>query len=154
MCVFAGSSCGWTTTVQPSTSWCFLSATTRPSSWRSSTDRWKCTQTSSVSMCESVWMEHLNLLQFDANILTFFLVVLFANDSKLFPPSQWSKSVSWILIVCSSGSEATQEDYQSIALYFEAEKKHLQAGKFFQKCGQYSRVSASFIFIINHSFSQ
>lgn len=44
--------------------------------------------------------------------------------------------------VCSSGSEATQEDYQSIALYFEGEKKHLQAGKFFQKCGQYSRVRA------------
>lgn len=41
-----------------------------------------------------------------------------------------------------SGSEATQEDYQSIALYFEGEKKHLQAGKFFQKCGQYSRVRA------------
>ncbi|XP_063316538.1 WD repeat-containing protein 19-like [Pelmatolapia mariae] len=38
------------------------------------------------------------------------------------------------------GSEATQEDYQSIALYFEGEKKHLQAGKFFQKCGQYSRA--------------
>lgn len=40
------------------------------------------------------------------------------------------------------GSEATQEDYQSIALYFEGEKKHLQAGRFFQKCGQYSRVRA------------
>lgn len=34
------------------------------------------------------------------------------------------------------------EDYQSIALYFEGEKKHLLAGKFFRKCGQYSRVSA------------
>lgn len=38
------------------------------------------------------------------------------------------------------GSEATIEDYQSIALYFEGEKNHLQAGKFFQKCGQYNRV--------------
>ncbi|XP_024914661.1 WD repeat-containing protein 19-like isoform X1 [Cynoglossus semilaevis] len=37
-------------------------------------------------------------------------------------------------------SEATVEDYQSIALYFEREKKHLQAGKFFQKCGRYSRA--------------
>ncbi len=43
-------------------------------------------------------------------------------------------------MVFSSGPEATQEDYQSIALYFEGEKNHLQAGKFFQKCGQYSKV--------------
>lgn len=46
------------------------------------------------------------------------------------------------MTLSSAGSEATQEDYQSIALYFEGEKKHLQAGKFFQKCGQYSRVRA------------
>lgn len=38
------------------------------------------------------------------------------------------------------GPEATQEDYQSIALYFAGERKHLQAGRFFQKCGQYTRV--------------
>lgn len=44
--------------------------------------------------------------------------------------------------MCSSGAEATQEDYQSIALYFEGEKKYLQAGKFFHKCGQYARVRA------------
>ncbi|KAJ8281320.1 hypothetical protein GJAV_G00066160 [Gymnothorax javanicus] len=43
------------------------------------------------------------------------------------------------------GSDATMEDYQSIALYFEGEKKHLQAGKFFQKCGQYSRALKHFL---------
>ncbi|XP_068176892.1 WD repeat-containing protein 19 isoform X2 [Antennarius striatus] len=43
------------------------------------------------------------------------------------------------------GPEATQEDYQSIALYFAAEKKHMQAGKFFQKCGQYSRALNHFL---------
>ncbi|XP_030643578.1 WD repeat-containing protein 19 [Chanos chanos] len=43
------------------------------------------------------------------------------------------------------GSDATFEDYQSIALYFEGEKKHLQAGKFFQKCGQYSRALKHFL---------
>lgn len=57
-----------------------------------------------------------------------------------------SQSISCIFKVndrcamCWPGPEATQEDYQSIALYFAGEKKHLQAGKFFQKCGQYSRV--------------
>lgn len=51
-----------------------------------------------------------------------------------------SERVIFLAMLCSSGPEATQEDYQSIALYFEGEKKHLQAGKFFQKCGQYSRV--------------
>lgn len=45
----SGSSCCWTTTAQPSTSWCCLSATMKRSSWRSSTDRWRSTQTSSVS---------------------------------------------------------------------------------------------------------
>ncbi|XP_049328400.1 WD repeat-containing protein 19 isoform X1 [Astyanax mexicanus] len=43
------------------------------------------------------------------------------------------------------GSEATAEDYQSIALYFEGEKKHLHAGKFFHKCGQYSRALKHFL---------
>ncbi|XP_056135515.1 WD repeat-containing protein 19 [Lampris incognitus] len=43
------------------------------------------------------------------------------------------------------GTEATQEDYQSIALYFEGEKQHLKAGKFFLKCGQYSRALKHFL---------
>lgn len=49
---------------------------------------------------------------------------------------------STLLRMSSPGSEASAEDYQSIALYFEGEKKHLLAGKFFRKCGQYSRVNA------------
>ncbi|KAK3532252.1 hypothetical protein QTP86_011841 [Hemibagrus guttatus] len=43
------------------------------------------------------------------------------------------------------GSDANMEDYQSIALYFEGEKKHLLAGKFFRKCGQYSRALKHFL---------
>ncbi|XP_028834024.1 WD repeat-containing protein 19 isoform X2 [Denticeps clupeoides] len=43
------------------------------------------------------------------------------------------------------GSDATAEDYQSIALYFEGEKQHLQAGKFFHMCGQYSRALKHFL---------
>ncbi|KAG7313919.1 hypothetical protein KOW79_022415 [Hemibagrus wyckioides] len=43
------------------------------------------------------------------------------------------------------GSDASMEDYQSIALYFEGEKKHLLAGKFFRKCGQYSRALKHFL---------
>ena len=42
-----------------------------------------------------------------------------------------------------SGSDATPEDYQSIALHFENEKNHFMAGKFFLFCQQYSRVSFS-----------
>ncbi|KAK6324407.1 hypothetical protein J4Q44_G00037490 [Coregonus suidteri] len=42
-------------------------------------------------------------------------------------------------------SEASQEDYQSIALYFQGENKHLQAGKFFHKCGQYSKALKHFL---------
>nr|DBA29244.1 TPA: hypothetical protein GDO54_009488 [Pyxicephalus adspersus] len=44
------------------------------------------------------------------------------------------------------GSENTSnEDYQSIALYFEGEKKHFQAGKFFLLCGQYARALKHFL---------
>lgn len=45
----AGFSCPWRTTGQPFTSWFCLTATMRLSNWRSSTDRWRSTQTSSVS---------------------------------------------------------------------------------------------------------
>ncbi|XP_069600695.1 WD repeat-containing protein 19 [Ranitomeya imitator] len=44
------------------------------------------------------------------------------------------------------GSENTSnEDYQSIALYFEGEKKHYQAGKFFLLCGQHARALKHFL---------
>ncbi|XP_007496615.1 WD repeat-containing protein 19 isoform X2 [Monodelphis domestica] len=42
-------------------------------------------------------------------------------------------------------ADTTNEDYQSIALYFEGEKKHLQAGKFFFLCGQYARALKHFL---------
>uniref|UniRef100_A0A671THC5 WD repeat-containing protein 19 n=1 Tax=Sparus aurata TaxID=8175 RepID=A0A671THC5_SPAAU len=66
-----------------------------------------------------------------------FLVLSQCNDEAFQLAQQHGQMEVYADII---GPEATQEDYQSIALYFEGEKKHLQAGKFFQKCGQYSRV--------------
>ncbi|ELT93993.1 hypothetical protein CAPTEDRAFT_173399 [Capitella teleta] len=43
------------------------------------------------------------------------------------------------------GSDATVEDYQSIALYFENEKHHFLAGKFFLMCQQYPRALKHFL---------
>lgn len=40
-----------------------------------------------------------------------------------------------------SGTDATVDDYKSIALHFENEKNHFMAGKFFLFSQQYSRVS-------------
>ena len=37
------------------------------------------------------------------------------------------------------GDEATAEDNNSIAVYFESEKNSLQAGRFFYKAGHYSK---------------
>ncbi|XP_068924468.1 WD repeat-containing protein 19 isoform X1 [Petaurus breviceps papuanus] len=42
-------------------------------------------------------------------------------------------------------TDTSNEDYQSIAVYFEGEKKHLQAGKFFFLCGQYARALKHFL---------
>lgn len=45
------------------------------------------------------------------------------------------------------GSDATPDDYQSIALHFEnekSEKSHFLAGKFFLLAGQYERVRFQF----------
>ncbi|XP_029905954.1 WD repeat-containing protein 19 [Myripristis murdjan] len=71
-----------------------------------------------------------------------FLVLSQCNDEAFQLAQQHGQMEVYADII---GSEATQEDYQSIALYFEAEKKHLQAGKFFQKCGQYSRALKHFL---------
>lgn len=106
----AGFFCRWRTTAQPFTSWFCLVATMRLSSWHSSTDRWRSTQTSLVSF------------QHTLNGTVSWIPMLTVGDEH------WP------------GPEATQEDYQSIALYFAGERKHLQAGRFFQKCGQYTRV--------------
>ncbi|XP_025763947.1 WD repeat-containing protein 19 isoform X3 [Oreochromis niloticus] len=71
-----------------------------------------------------------------------FLVLSHCNDEAFQLAQQHGQMEVYADII---GSEATQEDYQSIALYFEGEKKHLQAGKFFQKCGQYSRALKHFL---------
>ncbi|KAK2918993.1 WD repeat-containing protein 19 [Channa argus] len=71
-----------------------------------------------------------------------FLVLSQCNDEAFQLAQQHGQMEVYADII---GSEATQEDYQSIALYFEGEKKHLQAGKFFQKCGQFSRALKHFL---------
>uniref|UniRef100_A0A3B5B1S0 WD repeat-containing protein 19 n=1 Tax=Stegastes partitus TaxID=144197 RepID=A0A3B5B1S0_9TELE len=71
-----------------------------------------------------------------------FLVLSQCNDEAFQLAQQHGQMEVYADII---GSDATQEDYQSIALYFEGEKKHLQAGKFFQKCGQYSRALKHFL---------
>ncbi|XP_046339799.1 WD repeat-containing protein 19-like isoform X2 [Haliotis rufescens] len=43
------------------------------------------------------------------------------------------------------GSDATPEDYQSIAVHFENEKNHYLSGKFFLLSGQYSRAMKHFL---------
>ncbi|KAK2164923.1 hypothetical protein LSH36_57g01034 [Paralvinella palmiformis] len=43
------------------------------------------------------------------------------------------------------GPDATPDDYQSIALYFENEKNHFLAGKFFLQCNQYGRAMKHFL---------
>uniref|UniRef100_A0A1A7WGZ7 WD repeat-containing protein 19 n=1 Tax=Iconisemion striatum TaxID=60296 RepID=A0A1A7WGZ7_9TELE len=71
-----------------------------------------------------------------------FLVLSQCNDEAFQLAQQHGQMEVYADII---GSDATQEDYQSIALYFEGEKNHLQAGKFFQKCGQYSRALKHFL---------
>ncbi|XP_077574282.1 WD repeat-containing protein 19 isoform X1 [Stigmatopora nigra] len=71
-----------------------------------------------------------------------FLVLSQCNDEAFQLAQQHRQMEVYADII---GSDATLEDYQSIALYFEAEKNHLQAGKFFQKCGQYSRALKHFL---------
>uniref|UniRef100_A0A3Q3ED04 WD repeat-containing protein 19 n=1 Tax=Kryptolebias marmoratus TaxID=37003 RepID=A0A3Q3ED04_KRYMA len=71
-----------------------------------------------------------------------FLVLSQCNDEAFQLAQQHGQMEVYADII---GAEATQEDYQSIALYFEGEKKHLQAGRFFQKCGQYSRALKHFL---------
>ena len=53
-----------------------------------------------------------------------------------------------------SGSDATVEDYQSIALYFENEKNHFLAGKFFLLATQYTRVSSQYMVNICEALGQ
>ncbi|KAF3825268.1 hypothetical protein GH733_005902 [Mirounga leonina] len=66
-----------------------------------------------------------------------FLVMSKCNHEAFTLAQQHNKMEIYADII---GSEdTTNEDYQSVALYFEGEKRHFQAGKFFLLCGQYSR---------------
>ncbi|XP_055768737.1 WD repeat-containing protein 19 [Salvelinus fontinalis] len=71
-----------------------------------------------------------------------FLVLSHCNDEAFQLAQQHGQMDSYADII---SSEATQEDYQSIALYFQGENKHLQAGRFFHKCGQYSKALKHFL---------
>lgn len=66
-----------------------------------------------------------------------FLVMSKCNDEAFQLAQQHKQMEVYADII---GTSATPEDYQSIALYFENEKKHLLAGKFFLLCQQYSRA--------------
>ena len=39
-----------------------------------------------------------------------------------------------------TGDDAVADDYASIAMYFENQKQHFLAGKFFLKSAQYAKV--------------
>ncbi|XP_014836361.1 PREDICTED: WD repeat-containing protein 19 [Poecilia mexicana] len=71
-----------------------------------------------------------------------FLVLSQCNDEAFQLAQQHGQMEVYADII---GSAATQEDYQSVALYFEGEKKHLLAGKFFHKCGQYNKALNHFL---------
>ncbi|XP_078534454.1 WD repeat-containing protein 19 isoform X1 [Lissotriton helveticus] len=72
-----------------------------------------------------------------------FLVMSKCNDEAFQLAQQHNKMEIYADII---GSEnTTTEDYQSIALYFEGEKKHFQAGKFFLLCGQHARALKHFL---------
>ncbi|XP_070998773.1 WD repeat-containing protein 19-like [Oncorhynchus clarkii lewisi] len=71
-----------------------------------------------------------------------FLVLSHCNDEAFQLAQQHGQMDSYADII---SSEATQEDYQSMALYFQGENKHLQAGRFFHKCGQYSKALKHFL---------
>ncbi|XP_038608159.1 WD repeat-containing protein 19 isoform X1 [Tachyglossus aculeatus] len=72
-----------------------------------------------------------------------FLVMSKCNNEAFTLAQQHNQMEIYADVIGSEG--ATNEDYQSIALYFEGEKKHFQAGKFFFLCGQYSRALKHFL---------
>ncbi|XP_064419402.1 WD repeat-containing protein 19 isoform X2 [Latimeria chalumnae] len=71
-----------------------------------------------------------------------FLVMSKCNDEAFQLAQQHNQMEVYADII---GSDATSEDYQSIALYFEGEKKHFLAGKFFLLCGQHARALKHFL---------
>ncbi|XP_030305507.1 WD repeat-containing protein 19 [Calypte anna] len=72
-----------------------------------------------------------------------FLVMSKCNNEAFTLAQQHNKMEIYADII--SSESTTNEDYQSIALYFEGEKKHFQAGKFFLLCGQYGRALKHFM---------
>ncbi|XP_064367345.1 WD repeat-containing protein 19 isoform X1 [Dromaius novaehollandiae] len=72
-----------------------------------------------------------------------FLVMSKCNNEAFTLAQQHNKMEIYADII--SSENTTNEDYQSIALYFEGEKKHFQAGKFFLLCGQYARALKHFL---------
>ncbi|KAL7981697.1 hypothetical protein Chor_010892 [Crotalus horridus] len=72
-----------------------------------------------------------------------FLVMSKCNNEAFALAQQHNKMELYADII--SSEETSNDDYQSIALYFEGEKKHFQAGKFFLLCGQYSRALKHFL---------
>ncbi|KAK2489183.1 hypothetical protein MC885_016782, partial [Smutsia gigantea] len=72
-----------------------------------------------------------------------FLVMSKCNNEAFTLAQQHNKMEIYADII--SSEDSTNEDYQSIALYFEGEKRHFQAGKFFLLCGQYSRALKHFL---------
>ncbi|XP_015683891.1 WD repeat-containing protein 19, partial [Protobothrops mucrosquamatus] len=72
-----------------------------------------------------------------------FLVMSKCNNEAFVLAQQHNKMELYADII--SSEETSNDDYQSIALYFEGEKKHFQAGKFFLLCGQYSRALKHFL---------
>ncbi|XP_027542119.1 WD repeat-containing protein 19 [Neopelma chrysocephalum] len=72
-----------------------------------------------------------------------FLVMSKCNNEAFTLAQQHNKMEIYADII--SSESTSNEDYQSIALYFEAEKKHFQAGKFFLLCGQYGRALRHFM---------
>ncbi|KAJ8298131.1 hypothetical protein KUTeg_024662 [Tegillarca granosa] len=71
-----------------------------------------------------------------------FLVMSKCNDEAFQLAQTHNQMETYADII---GPDATPEDYQSIALYFENEKNHFLSGKFFLLCGQYNRAMKHFL---------
>lgn len=71
-----------------------------------------------------------------------FLVISKCNDEAFQLAQAHNQMETYADII---GPDATPEDYQSIALFFENEKNHFMAGKFFLLSGQYSRALKHFV---------
>ncbi|XP_026990682.2 WD repeat-containing protein 19 [Tachysurus fulvidraco] len=97
-------------------------------------------ETQSIDGAKMVARFFLHLSDYGSAIQ--FLVMSHCSDEAFQLAQQHGQMEVYADII---GSEASMEDYQSIALYFEGEKKHLLAGKFFRKCGQYSRALKHFL---------